>query len=135
MAGPVMLVLNRNYTLATTKGHVIQFVKGVPTAVPKSVYNDAIAIGAQPPDGTAPDIKDEDEKSDIPQDPAERNPLIYAAILKLVKRNEREDFTAAGSPTVDAVTREVGFKVAAREIAPQWQAYHDAEADKKANDD
>ncbi len=134
MAEAVLLVLNRNFTLATTKGHVIQFVKGVPTAVPKSVYNDAIAIGAQPPDGTAPDIKDEEEKSDVPQDPAERNPLIYAAILKLVKRNERESFTAAGSPTVDAVSHELGFKVAAREIAGQWQAYHDAQADKSDND-
>ena len=134
MADPVLLVLNRNFTLATTKGHVIYFAKGVPTAVPKAAYNEAIGIGAQPPDGTAPDIKDEEEKSDVPQDPADRNPLIYAAILKLVKRNEREAFTAAGSPTVDAVSHELGFKVTAREIAGQWQAYHDAQADKSDND-
>ena len=124
MSEPILLVLNRNYTLATTKGHVIAFEKGKPTSVPKIVYNEAIAIGAQPADGTDPDVLKDEKKSSAPQDPAERNPLILAAIEKLIDRNDREDFTAAGSPSVDAVTKEVGFKVSAKEIAGQWQEYH-----------
>jgi hypothetical protein len=128
MSEPLLLVLNRNFTLATTKGHVIEFKKGVPTNVPKAVYQDALSIGAQPPDGSEPVVDDDKKKDAAPQDPAERNPLILAAIEALIDRNEREDFTAAGSPTVDAVSKEVGFKVAAKEIAGQWQAYHEKKA-------
>ena len=122
------LVLNRDYVLTTTKGHVIAFKKGEPTHVPAAVYQDAIAIGAQPADGSDPNVLEDKKDSKAPADPAERNPLILAAIEKIVAGNERKDFTAAGSPTVDAVSKEVGFKVSAREIAGQWQAYHENKA-------
>ena len=128
MSEPILLVLNRNYTLATTKGHVIAFEKGKPVNVPRAAYNDAIAIGAQPADGGDPDVLKDEKQDTTPQDPAERNPLILAAIVKLIDRNDREDFTAAGSPSVDAVTKEVGFKVSAKEIAGQWQEYHEKKA-------
>ena len=128
MAEPNMLVLNRNYTLATTKGHVIAFKKDEPIHVPRGAHNEAIAIGAVPADGDDPNVLEDEKKDTTPQDPAERNPLIFDAITKLVDRNEREDFTAAGSPTVDAVSKEVGFKVSAKEISGQWQEYHERKA-------
>jgi hypothetical protein len=58
--------------------------------------------------------------------------LILAAIEKLVAENARDDFTAAGSPTVGAVSEAVGFKVQAKEIATVWQQYHDKVAADKA---
>lgn len=122
------LVLNRDYTLTTTKGHSVSFVKGEPTHVPAAVYADAIAIGAQPADGSDPDVLKDEKKTAAPNDPAERNPLILSAILKIVENNERKDFTAAGSPTVKAVERELGFDVDGREIAHMWQEYHDKKA-------
>lgn len=122
------LVLNRNYVLATTKGHTIAFKKGEPTYVPASVYQDAIAIGAQPEDGSDPNVLKDEKPGTAPADPAERNPLILAVIEKLVAGNERKDFTAAGSPTVKAVERELGFDVDAREIATVWQEYHEKKA-------
>jgi hypothetical protein len=122
------LVLNRNYVLATTKGHTIAFEKGEPTHVPASCYQDAIAIGAQPADGSDPDVLKDEKTDKAPADPAERNPLILAAIEKIVAGNERKDFTAAGSPTVKAVERELGFDVDAREIAGVWQEYHEKKA-------
>lgn len=123
------LVLNRNYVLATTKGHVIGFVKGVPMHVPAAAYNDAIAIGAQPEDGSSPDVLGNDAGgTKAPSDPAQRNPLILAAIETLVAKNERKDFTAAGSPSVKAIERELGFDVDSREVATVWQAYHEKKA-------
>jgi hypothetical protein len=119
------LVLNRTYVLSTLKGHSVGFIKGVPTHVPPSVFAEAIAIGATPVDGSDPNILEDEAKDHAPADPADRNPLILAAIEKLVDRNERDDFTAAGSPTVSAVSAAVGFKVQAREIANVWQMYHD----------
>lgn len=122
------LVLNRDHVLATTKGHMIAFKKGEPTHVPAAVYQDAIAIGAQPEDGSEPNVLKDEKTDKAPADPAERNPLILAAIEKIVAGNERKDFTAAGSPTVKAVERELGFDVDAREIATVWQEYHEKKA-------
>jgi hypothetical protein len=120
-----LLVLNRDFVLTTTKGHSVAFKKGEPTHVPPAIYQEALGIGAMPPDGEAPQVEDEGKKAQAPSDPAERGPLILAAIEKLVETNERDDFTAAGSPAVDAVTKLVGFKVQAKEVATVWQAYHE----------
>ncbi len=123
-----LLVLNRNYVLTTTKGHSVAFEKGVPTHVPPAIYQEALTIGAIPPDGEDPHVEDVVKTDNAPSDPAERAPLILAAIEKLVVENARENFTAAGSPTVDAVTKAVGFKVQSKEIATVWQQYHDKQA-------
>ena len=122
------LVLNRDYVLTTTMGHSIQFKKGVPTNVPPSVYQAALGIGAQPPEGEAPNVPVEVDPTKPPTDAALRNPLILAAIEKIVAGNERKDFTAAGSPTVKAVERILGFDVDGREIAVMWQEFHDKKA-------
>ena len=116
-----MLVLNRNYVLTTTKGHAIAFEKGKPTQVPPSCYQDAIAIGAQPEDGSDPNVLEDPQTNTPPTDPAERSPLILAAIEKIVAANQRKDFTAAGMPHTKAVERETGFDVDAREVAAIWQ--------------
>ena len=123
-----LLVLNRNYVLTTTKGHSVAFEKGVPTHVPPAIYQEALTIGAIPPDGEDPHVEDVVKTDNAPSDPAERAPLILDAIEKLVAENARENFTAAGSPTVDAVAKAVGFKVQSKEIATVWQQYHDKQA-------
>lgn len=122
------LILNRNYTLTTTKGHSVVFMKDEPTFVPNVIYQEAIAIGAQPADGTDPDVLKDEVKDNTPADPADRAPMILAAIEALIARNDREDFTAAGTPTAAAVSKEVGFKVQNKEIAPVMQQYHDNKA-------
>jgi hypothetical protein len=127
-----LLVLNRNFTLNTNKGHSIAFVKGEPTHVPPAIYQDALAIGAIPPDGAEPTVQEVVKTDNAPGDPAERAPLILAAIEKLVAENARDNFTAAGSPSVEAVSKVVGFKVQSKEIAPVWQTYHEKVAADKA---
>lgn len=122
------LVLNRNHVLSTAKGHSFAFEKGKPVHVPPSIYQDAIAIGAQPEDGSPPDVLEKAKPNTTPADPAERNARILAAITKLVEANSRKDFTAAGSPAVKAVERELGFDVDGREVADAWQKYHDEKA-------
>lgn len=123
------LVLNRDFVLTTTKGHSIAFKKGEPTYVAAHLYQDALAIGAQPEDGSDLDVLGKDEQgSKAPSDQAERNTLIFAAIEEIVADNQRKDFTAAGTPTVKSVERVVGFDVDAREIADMWKEYHEKRA-------
>lgn len=117
------MVLNRNYTMATTLGHTIQFKRGVPTHIPPILRSQAIAIGAIPADGSDPDVlQDEVHANAAPVDPMERIDAVRKAIEQIVRRNERLDFTAAGIPNVAAVSQAAGWKVGAREIAQEWQA-------------
>lgn len=120
-----LLVLNRNYTLNTTKGHSVVFCKNIPTHVPPAIYQEALAIGAIPADGSPPVLPEPAKSTKGPIDPAERTPLILSAIERIVAENARDNFTAAGHPSPDAVTRLVGFKVGAREIAPVWQSFNE----------
>jgi len=127
--GPSKLVLNRDYMLATTKGHMIAFKKNVPVYVPPVVYADAIAIGARPEDGSDPNVLgDESSGKVVPMDTAERGVRILAALERIVARNERKDFTAAGSPSVRAVEHEVGFDVDMREVTSVMQERNEKRA-------
>jgi hypothetical protein len=124
----MMLVTNRDITLNTTKGHSLEFKAGVPTHVPGVVYQDAIAIGAVPAEGGAPNLPTEPSKPEPVTDVDDRAAHIMEAIKLLVERNGRGDFTAAGAPTVDAVFDITGFRAQAKEIAVVWQSYRDAKA-------
>lgn len=116
------MVLNRNYTMSTTLGHNIQFKRGVPTHIPPILRSQAISIGAVPADGSDPDVLQDDVIANAaPIDPLERTDEVRKAIENIVRRNERLDFTAAGIPTVAAVSLAAGWKVSAREIANEWQ--------------
>lgn len=123
------LTLNRNHTMVTTKGHVIQFVKDKPTHVPPSVYQDAIAIGAVPEDGAAPDVLNTEAVAEAPLTNEEREAAITATFPGLIERNERETFTAAGHPHFNAVSELVKFKVHGKEVASAWQKYNDSKGE------
>jgi hypothetical protein len=129
------MVLGRSFTLATTKGHVIRFEKGVPVFVPPICIPDAIAIGAQPEDGSDPSelVKEPEAKTfDGPSDPVKREEALVDACKKIESMNARNDFTAAGVPSTDAMTRVTGFAVGAAERNKAWQAYSDLKANAEA---
>lgn len=125
LTSKTMLVLARNFTLSSAKGHAVTFVKDVPTHVPPSIYQEAMAIGAIPPEGDAPFHEERAKTDAAPVDPTERAPLILSVVELLADENLSTNFTAAGVPSVDAVTKLVGFKVQSKEIAQVWQMYHD----------
>jgi hypothetical protein len=129
------LVLNRNHILTTRYGHSIRFIKDKPIHVPRLAYNEAIGIGAVPEDGADPNVLDDDNKKTAPVDPIERGELINVAILELMDTNDREDFTASGSPKVDSVSKKVDFKVDQREIQEQFKAIQEAQVAAKEQED
>lgn len=129
------MVLGRSFTLATTKGHVIRFEKGVPVFVPSICIPDAVAIGALPEDGGDPSAlvaKEEVKTFDGPSDPVAREAELVEACKKVEAMNARNDFTAAGVPSTDALTRLLGFAVSAAERNKAWQVYCNMKASAEA---
>lgn len=121
---PVKMVLNRNYTLASTLGHVLTFKKDTPLMVPAIMVHACAQIGAVRADGK--DVFEEPEPVEQqPVDPAQRLVAVRKAIENIVSANEREDFTAGGSPKTTAVSREAGFRVDQTEVRTAWQARND----------
>lgn len=117
----VEMTLHRDYILRTTKGHSVQFKAGEPTRVPIQIYPEAIAIGAQRVDKGDANVLPDDKAVPV-LTPAEREELLHEAIRSLLDRNERDDFTTTGQPTVAAVMRESGEKFDAKEVTAGWKA-------------
>ncbi len=119
-------VLNRNFTLRTLAGRIVNFEKGVPTFVPPMIVKDALTIGAEPCDGKMNIL--EEEAAPPPAVPVgeEREQQVFLAFDLISERNERGNFTAQGVPTVDAVEHITGFKITKKEQQSYWQAYREA---------
>ena len=123
MGAAVKMVLDRNYTVRSTLGHMITFKKGVPTVVPGIMVRSCAEVGAKRVDGKeALAVEDEQEQPRQPVDPAERLDDVRAAIEVIVKDNDVDDFTAGGTPKVAAVSREAGYKVDQTEVNRAWKA-------------
>lgn len=128
---PRKMVMPRNYVLVSTYGHTVQFIKGEPVHVPSLLFTEALAVGAEFADG-AGFAPEEPEAAAAPIDPQERAQRIEAVIEAIVEANDVDEFTAAGSPKAEAVSRRVGFKVSQREVAKFWQQRADRLADPNA---
>lgn len=123
-----LYVLNRNYTLATLKGHRIVFHKDQPVYVPPPVVPDAVAVGATPADGSEPDLgAAPDPVPGAELSPTDRENKILDAIRTLVARNERDDFNGAGQPKEGPLSAITGLKVDTKERNAVLQKYHELE--------
>lgn len=121
-------VLNRDYTLRTTHGFTVGFVKGEPTWVPPAAVPDAVAIGAEPQEGAKSDVLGPEVVVVAEPTHDERKNLIYAAFAKIAAKNDSKDFTGSGVPNVKAVERAVPFAVDRNEIVELWGAYVQSKA-------
>lgn len=102
-------VLNRNYTWCTTRGHIINFIKGEPVHVPPYLAREAAALGAEPTDAEVDPLGEEETPEPV-FSIEERAEKIQRAFSTIVEGNTREDFTANGKPTHAAMVRETGLK-------------------------
>jgi hypothetical protein len=117
----VTMVLNRDFTLASTLGHVITFKKDEPMPIPPIMVRACAEIGATRVDGVDPFDIVEDKKDTQPVDPGVRLEQIRTAIEAICERNGRNDFTASNTPKVPVVSKEVGYKVDRNEVSKVWQ--------------
>lgn len=112
-------VLNRNYALRTTRGYMLDFVKGVPLDVPAIIENEVIAIGGECVDGKVDPLGDEPVEKVIPQG-SDREAIIMAAMEDMANSNKRSDFTAQGLPHVKVIEKTVGFEIDTHERDRLW---------------
>jgi hypothetical protein len=121
VAKTVTMKMERNYTVASTLGHMITFKKGVPMEVPEVMVRTCAEAGAVSVNGVDPFQEPEREGPYQPIDPGQRLNDVRKAIEKIVTANERDDFTAAGTPSVGAVSREAGYRIDRAEVQRVWQ--------------
>jgi len=110
---PMLLVANRNVTVRTKLGHTIKFEKDVPKQVPDMVIGHCMEVGVVP-------VEDEYKPEEpVPQSSPQGDPRIKEmmdAINVLRKRNERNDFTAAGKPDLRAMRGALGWAPDRQEV-------------------
>ncbi len=116
----------RDRVVATTKGHVIGFKKGVPMEVPPMIYDEVIAAGGVPESEVPEDLDKTLAKG--PVDPAEREMELFIAYETILARGKREDFTAGGAPHIKAVNAELGWDVDSKERDTSWMKFKTKEA-------
>lgn len=117
-----MMVMQRSYTVRSTKGYTIRFEKGVPTYVVDQMVSECMTFGAMPAKGEVLPVEEEAIVTAAPEGLV-REKAIAGAVKTLVARNGREDFGANGRPKVAAIEKIVGFDVDQRERDSAWDKY------------
>lgn len=120
-------VLNRNHTL-TGSGHRINFIKGQPTWVPPALVKAAAAIGAECVDGPVDPLADEAPAPPPALTADERITELVTAIEMICERNDSNDFSGDGRPTLVALHKLVPFTTSKKELTTAWQGYRDKQA-------
>lgn len=115
-------VLNRNYSMRTLHGHIIDFKKGEPVYVPPICARQAASIGAECVEGKVDPLEPE-APPPVELPPDERRESIIAAFKLLEERGARNDFNASGTPAKPALDKILDFEVDKKEYEPLWIAY------------
>lgn len=113
-------------TVSTKQGHTIQFVKGVPTHVPKECWTDVQQAGAVPEDQEKVHEEQRNPQGQSQQsevDPTTRKELVFGAFTALTERNKRGDFTGSGFPSIKAIEKITGFEIDVKERDLLWHEF------------
>lgn len=123
-------ISNRDVVVRSKKtGHAIEFKKGVPTAVPKSMVEEVLEKGILPASNEAvepgkTELVAEKPKIVLPPDDGDvREEQVLAVIKAIVKRNDPKDFTGGGAPSAGAVTAVLGWRADRKDVQKVWEKH------------
>jgi hypothetical protein len=117
------MVLDKNYSLRTTKGQSVRFEAGKPVMVSPAIYEEAVAIGARRTDGGQQAIVSDDEPVRKTVSNEERKQLAFKAFNAVIQDNERFDFTGAGTPTCEAISKRTEMRFDQVEVNKLWLSF------------
>lgn len=113
------MISHRNFTLATTLGHAIEFTKGEPVEVPRAIVPEALERGCVLEDESF--TPSEEKRGEAgPEDQMERNDMIELAMREIIGRNDGAEFSSGGVPTIEALSKELGWRVHGPERSAVW---------------
>lgn len=120
--------------IRSTLGHSVYFPgDDIPVFVPTILQSAALEAGAQFVEDTAKKQYDvvQDEVSDLrkeegPTNPADRAIAILEGVTRLARANRSGDFTAAGLPKTQVLSKLLNFRVDVTEVRTAWESYTQA---------
>jgi hypothetical protein len=121
-------VLNRD-KLIHGKGYSVMFRAGVPTEVPREIWQVVMGIGAVPEDGKPLTPPEEDRPRTAVLQGEPRAAAVRKAVLELIAENDADKFGANNRPRVSAVRDLTGFTVDRKEIDAAWEEIRKEAAD------
>ncbi len=129
---PMMISL-RKLRLSSTLGHTTNFEASTiggalkPSFVHPLLVPEALAKGCVYADGSSEtELPDNDAKLRTGFEGKLRLSLLMAVYQRLVTENATKNFTAGGTPHLQAVSRIVGFDVDPKELKKTWQEFQTA---------
>lgn len=124
----MLYISNRDITVPSVSGRSVEFKKGEPTYAPPTMHAELISQGIVPAEDLEEETKPEGPVE--PTVPAEREAAMFAVFESMVLRNDRNDFTAAGTPHAAVVQRELGWKnnIGGKERDATWAKFQLAKA-------
>lgn len=117
----------RNFILRTTSGFTVRFMRDRDIRVPVQVIPDAIERGAVFSDGSAY-VPASKELGPAPPAGFQREQEIFRALETIASRNNPDDFTGTGVPTLTAMRKVLEYDVDRKEVNASWKKYLQAQA-------
>lgn len=135
---PLQMQLDRTAILRhKATGMSFKFEPGKPVRIPPQCIKAAISMGARVVDGDTPDIFNE-EKPQVnhgPIDPEERLEEIVEVVTQMIERNDRDEWTGTGTPSVPRVTELLGYKVQKSEVVEAFAKAREVPEEVNESDD
>lgn len=116
----------RDMTVASRSGRSAEFKKNTPTYCPPQMHAELIACGIVP----AEEIEEVVTEGTVePTVPTDRQAALFAAFEKIILRNERTEFTSAGSPHCAVLAKVLDWpNIDAKERDAAWAKFQSAKA-------
>lgn len=123
----MLFISNRDIVIRSSKAaQAIRFVKGEPQEVPKAMYDEVMAVGILPAEGSDAEpaqaaVVSTNKPTLAPDDGAERAEQILKVIEAIVEQNNPKDFTGGATPSAASVTASLGWKTDQKEVSDVWK--------------
>lgn len=122
----IKMVSPRDFTLRTTRGHVIRFKANEPVTVADDVVSQALAVNIMPVEGGVEFDSPAGQRVSHKTMPGTlRDAVILRTIQELVKDNDATNFNAGGQPKLSVVNAATGVHLSGSELSKYWERYRE----------